>query len=135
MKTLHYTKPHNLGALHAELLAAIPTLRPVAGPDTVLQAVASVQDRGNEVYVIVPDAVADADVAAVIAAHTNPPPPDTTPPDYGADAADLSDYTALRQWVTLSRGYVANGSPTAADTIAQVKRNTRAILAILRRLT
>jgi hypothetical protein len=46
----------------------------------------------------------------------------------------LNNLTVVRQWVSATRTYIDLASPTAAETRAQVERNARAILAILRRM-
>lgn len=134
MHRITATKPHNLNALLDEMLAAIPALRPVARPDGRLDAMLSLSGDGSTIEATVPDAVADADVLAVINAHTNPLPPDTSPPDFGADAQSLNDYPALRTAVDNLRTYLALASPTAAQSASALKLTIRVLLALVRRI-
>jgi hypothetical protein len=67
--------------------------------------------------------------AAVVAAHVPPPVPPQ--PNYGNDAADVDRQAA--QAVSQLRTFIANGSPTNAEVVAQVKLNARVLLALMRR--
>ena len=77
MKTLTYTRPHNLSRLHADLHAAMPSLRPVE--DAILpfpgmhRAVMFLASDGETVTLIVPDDTDEAAAAAVLAAHDPTP--------------------------------------------------------------
>lgn len=77
MKPLTYTKPHHARKLHAELLAALPALRPVPGPGGFDYAVFELSSRGDTVTLSVPDGTDEAAVAAVVNAHTPAAPPPT----------------------------------------------------------
>ncbi len=133
-KHLHFDKPNNLTALHAELLAAIPALRPVPGTDGLPEAVIVLTGAGTAIDLFVPDNADETAISAVVAAHTNPPPPDTTEPDFGTDAADLTNYPAIRTAVTNLRAYVGLASPTAAQSTAALQLLIKVVLAILRRM-
>lgn len=75
MQTLTYTKPHVLGTLHDELLALVPGLAPVPGPDGMLVAVLALWDDGGDVITMtVPDDADEPAIAAVVAAHPADPP-------------------------------------------------------------
>jgi hypothetical protein len=118
-------KPIILDKLRAELQAAgIAVDGLVLTDQDGRRAVLASDDQGR--WAELP---AGSDV--IVAAHDGTPP---TPPDYGADAADLNNLTVVRQWVSATRTYIDLASPTAAETRAQVERNARAILAILRRM-
>lgn len=73
-----------------------------------------------------------AGMTAVLAAHDGTPP---APPNYGSDAPDIADNATVVQWVADTRAFLALSPPTQAQTLAQVQRNARALLAIVRRLT
>lgn len=66
--------------------------------------------------------------------HNNAPVAFPTPPAYGADADDINDMTKVQAYATTAKTFLANGSPTQAETLAQVRRNTRAILSFARYL-
>lgn len=86
-----------------------------------------------EIYTYRPDGSAvdlPAAAAAVIAAHIAPGP--VTPPSYGPDAADIDRQAAAA--VTALRSFIANGSPTNAEVVANSKLQNRVLLALLRRV-
>lgn len=66
--------------------------------------------------------------------HDQPIPTTPGPINAGADAPDLTDRTIVDTWLAATNTYIGTASPTAAETTAQVKRNARAIKAILRRV-
>lgn len=78
---------------------------------------------GNEVLDLAPGA------GAVLAAHVSPTP--SPPADYGSDAADLDQQAA--QAAAQLRAFIATGSPTNAEVVAQVRLQARVILALMRR--
>lgn len=53
---------------------------------------------------------------------------------YGNDAVDITNLDAVRQYVQASRTFLNEATHTQTSVAAQTERNTRAILAILRRL-
>jgi hypothetical protein len=53
---------------------------------------------------------------------------------YGNDAIDITNIATVKQYVQASRANLSKTNRTQADLEAQVDRNTRAILAILRKL-
>lgn len=53
---------------------------------------------------------------------------------YGADAVDITNMDVIKQYVQASRANINKANRTQADLEAQVDRNTRAILALLRKL-
>ena len=63
MKTLTFTKPHDLSQLHDEILVAIPALRPKDGP------VMRVEGLGDQIFLYVPDAASEPAIQAVVNAH------------------------------------------------------------------
>jgi hypothetical protein len=74
--TLTYTHPHHLSKLSDELMAAVPSIAPVPGPDGVNMAVMTLSDDGGDVITMtVPDEADEAAIAAVVAAHDPTPPP------------------------------------------------------------
>ena len=68
-KRLNFSKAHNLGQLHDEILAAIPALAPT--PDGAGQRVAimGVEGLGDGLWLTVPDGTDEVALAAVVAAH------------------------------------------------------------------
>jgi hypothetical protein len=118
------TKPIILEKLRDELHAAgidVPGL--VLATENGQNVLRAVNAQGR--WVDMP-----AGAAAVVDAHDGTPP---TPPNFGTDAADLADVAIVRQWVSATRTYIGQATPTAADTRAQVERNARAIMALLKR--
>lgn len=65
--------------------------------------------------------------------YPDPPPRDTTPPDWN-DSSDLSNYAALRTAVQNLRDYLNTASPTAAQSATALKVLIRVVLGILKRL-
>lgn len=118
----------------SELMSGVPGLQPEMLPNGHQSAVFSMTGDGTAIELLVPDDVQDAAVQAVIDAHTNPPPPDRTPPDFGTDAADLSNYPTLRAAVGNLRQYVGLANPTAAQSAAALKLVVQVVLAMLRRM-
>ena len=73
MKTLTYSKPHDLGGLQDELIAQVPSLRPVDGPRGK-EAVFSLSGGvTNAITLDVPSASNTAAIDAVVAAHDPAP--------------------------------------------------------------
>ena len=72
MKTLTYTRRHDLGRLHDELLAA-------GVPLPLLDGCTPVQGRGDEIILSVPDDADEQAIAAVVAAHDPTPVPEPDP--------------------------------------------------------
>jgi hypothetical protein len=68
-KRLNFSKAHNLGQLHDEILAAFPALAPT--PDGAGQRVAimGVEGLGDGLWLTVPDGTDEVALAAVVAAH------------------------------------------------------------------
>lgn len=70
---LTYTRPNDLSKLHDELLAAIPSLRPVGMTPRMI-----VEGAGEDIYLTVPS---DADVSAIYAVvQAHDPTPRPQPP-------------------------------------------------------
>jgi len=112
---LTYTLPgHDLSQLHDELLAAIPGLRPVDGPNGYPVPRLAVEGEGPTVRLTVPDGTVEAEVAAVVAAHA---PQAVYDPD-----ARLREVQALRR-VALVRGglQIAKARVAAAGTLDELK--------------
>lgn len=53
---------------------------------------------------------------------------------YGSDPIDLADLALVKSYVQASRTFLTEAPHTQASVAAQTERNTKAILAILRRL-
>lgn len=66
-------------------------------------------------------------VAQAMTAHASP-----VAVDYGADAGNVVDLEQVRSFVQASRTFLGNATPTNAQVLAQVQRNTRALLALVR---
>jgi len=73
MKTLRFTKPHDLGRLHDELLAAMPSLRQTRtgaeGLNEALPGNMRVEGRGDDIWLIVEDSADKQAIAYVVTAH------------------------------------------------------------------
>ena len=76
MKRLHFQAPNNLGLLHDELMAAIPSLapQPIAGEtmgdgSPKMAPAMTMEGSNDDVWLGVPDDADEAAIAAVIAAH------------------------------------------------------------------
>ena len=69
MKRLHFQKPNDLSRLHDELLAAIPSLRPVINVRGEREPVMQVEGKGNDIWLTVPDGADEAAIGAVVTAH------------------------------------------------------------------
>ena len=76
MKTLHFQLENDLSLLHDELLAAVPSLRPVQcgfvdpvtrGP--TLEPVMRMEGLAGEVWLVVPDDAEEAAIELVVRAH------------------------------------------------------------------
>lgn len=52
---------------------------------------------------------------------------------YGNDAADITNLAVVQQYVQASRAFLVEASHTPASVAQQTERNTRAILALLRK--
>lgn len=85
MKTLTYTRAHNLGQLHDQIMAGVPALagtyaRPGDGAQEPKLRAESV---GDAIRLTVPDDADEGAIAAVVAAHVPaPPPPGVTSDDF-----------------------------------------------------
>jgi hypothetical protein len=66
--------------------------------------------------------------------HDQPPVPMPPPLNVGTDAPDMSDRPLIETWIADTNAYLGTASPSAGETVAQVKRNARAIKAIVKRL-
>lgn len=79
MKRLHFVKPNNLSWLHDQLLAAIPALRPVGAPPAAPVPVMTVEGRGDDIWLTVPDTADEPAIAFIVQAHdpaaVRPPTP------------------------------------------------------------
>jgi hypothetical protein len=53
---------------------------------------------------------------------------------WGNDPTNIADLAVVKQYVQTSRDYLQKPGRTQGDVIAQVDRNTHAILALLKRL-
>ena len=87
MKTLSYRKVHNLSLLHDQILAAVPSLRPVPKPSepSVLEAVMRVEGQGDDIWLTVPDTADEAAITVIVQAHdATRPVPRTPDPDLAA---------------------------------------------------
>lgn len=104
MKTFTFNIQNNLSALHDELLAAIPALRPIPiGPDDnepVMRIEGKNEgDNAGWVRLTVPDAIKKTDLQPVIQAHD----PNKPRPDPRRDRRDrMTDLIALGKtnWTT-----------------------------------
>lgn len=114
MKTLTFVRPHNLGKLHDELLAA-------GVPLPLVDGCTPVQGRGNEIMLTVPDDADEQLIAAVVAAHdpTAVPAPD---PDAELEAA-IAAATTLEELKDALLGKVRAGQAKgrAVEAPAKVK--------------
>jgi hypothetical protein len=126
VRTLTFDRPNLLSKLHDELLAAVPAVRPVTGPDGTLVAVMRVEGDGNLIRLTVPDAADETAITAVVAAHD--PTPDPVP-DFGNDATTRDQ---LVSGVTQLRAYLALSNPTAAQSAAALKLVIRGFLFLLK---
>jgi hypothetical protein len=106
MKNLSITRPHRLSKLSDELLAAVPSLRPVAGVDGVNVARAVVSGDGRILQLQLPDDADEQAIRAVVDAH------DATTPGTAEVAVTLAAGNettvrdrleqALNNWATLT---------------------------------
>ncbi len=67
-KTFTYTRKHNPGQLYEELLVRVEGVQPVMG-SLGPEAVMTVESKGDEVTITVPDTVDGRQVAGTVAAH------------------------------------------------------------------
>lgn len=100
MKTLIFSKPHHLGQLHDELLAAVPGCAAIIRADGEREAVCRVEGRDDGfIRISFPDNVDEAEITTVVETHV----PD---PQYGLEKRITSDDVMkmndpeLRQWLT-----------------------------------
>lgn len=92
-KVLIYTHPYDLSKLADELIAAIPSVRPVVGPDGKMWGVMTVAGLPDGVVeIIVPEDVDEKAIAAVIAAHD--PTPKIVPAPGPTQPEQLSAFIA-----------------------------------------
>jgi hypothetical protein len=100
MRTLTYTRPHDLSRLHDELLAAgaIPLLTD--------KGTTPVQGLGDEIYLTVPDDADEQAIAAIVAAHDPTPVPEPDP-DAELEAAIEAAQTDIDATATLEELKVA----------------------------
>jgi hypothetical protein len=102
MKTLHFTKANNLSALHDQLLAALPDLRPTFNSRGEREAVIRVEGLGDHIWLTAPDSADIAAITAIVQAHdptTLPPIPPTPSSQRVAEllAIPRSDWTVAQQ--------------------------------------
>jgi hypothetical protein len=123
---LTYHKPgHDLSALHDELLAAIPALAPVPGPDGPVPVMA-VEGEGPTVRLTVPDGTDTGAVDAVVAAHVPQTPYDPT--------AQAREVAAVRRRERVRGDYdSARALVAAATTVEELRAATLAALDRLQR--
>lgn len=128
-KTLAYTRPHSLTKLHAELLAAVPSLRPQNGA-----AVMRISGNGTQLVLEVPDAADEAQIGGVVTAHDPTPLPVPPAPTFNGDdtprdqlASAVSDLRTYLARPAADRALAANWVPALATTI-------RLVLFMLRRM-
>lgn len=113
MRILTFDRPHNLGKLQDEIVAAIPELAPV-GEGMDRQARISVSGDGKTLTVGVPDDFEDDQaLVAVIDAHDPAPTPE--PPPIAAIEDRVADAAAAAVGAVLP--FVAPGA-TPADIVA-----------------
>lgn len=130
---LTYSHQNSLPKLLDELLAAIPALRPVpAGDGGLPVAVLHLWGDGDSITLEVPDAVDEAAVTAVVAAHDPTPLPVPASPDFGSDLPANFAFQ-LADGVSQLRTYLALSAPTAAQSAAALKLVIRALFFLLRR--
>jgi hypothetical protein len=133
MRTLMFTHPYALNKLHDELLAALPALRPIAGPDGQPAAILLVEGLPDGVLrLTVPDDADAAAITAVVAAHDPTPLPVPASPDFGSDLPANFAFQ-LADGVSQLRTYLALSAPTAAQSAAALKLVIRALFFLLRR--
>lgn len=110
MKTLHYSRAHNLSKLADELLTGVPSLQPVANANGLRVASCIIEGDGAEVRLTVPDDVDETAVAAIIAKHDSTPIPEPPTPDDVLVTALTAATTlpqlkaALLNWAQAKRG-------------------------------
>ncbi len=119
MKRLQYTRQVNLGRLNDQLLAQIPALAPVPGPGGFPTAVFTLEGDATKAIVTVPDAVDQATVDAVVAAHDGTPTVPPPAPDYGSEMVDVTQNAAAA--VQQMRDFINTASPTNAQVVANLK--------------
>lgn len=113
MRRLTFARPHRLGKLHDELLAAVPTLRPVVRQDRENVAVMTISGDGQTLTLAIPDDADDAAIEAVVAAHDATTPSTTEAQQTQTAAND----TTIRQDIT-------SRLQTMRDLAAKVEANT-----------
>lgn len=131
MKTLTYSKLHDLGGLHDELIAAVPSLRPVDGPDGFKVAVMTVLGVGDVITLEVPSASNTSAIDEVVAAH-DPAPYVAARAAKKANESTVSSnvrnaLTQLRQART-----VLNGTPSNAQILQAVRMHNDVLLALVK---
>jgi hypothetical protein len=99
MKTLTFVRPHDLGKLHDELLAA-------GVPLPLVNGCTPVQGRGDEIMLTVPDDADEQLIAAVVAAH-DPAPAPAPDPDAELKAAIEAAQAQIERTATLDELRVA----------------------------
>jgi hypothetical protein len=104
VKPLRYSRPHHLGKLHDELLAAVPELAALERDDGSREAVFTLSGDGSRLELQVPDDLdqkAIAAIAAVVDAHEpSPPPPPASTVNEQAMRQKLEDRLAELRTLT-----------------------------------
>lgn len=120
MKNLTFNRPNLLSKLHDELLAAVPSIRPVNGTPVM-----AVSGDDTHVYLTIPDNADNVAVTAVVNAHDPTPPPVPRAIDYGGDQSTRDQ--AVDAVVQL-RQYLGVASPTLAQSTSALKVLIRMVL-------
>lgn len=132
MKTLVYTIQHRLNKLHDELIAAIPALAPVGVPPN-RDAVFSISGDGILLTLIVPDAISEPQIQAVLAAHdpTTPSAAEIATATANANEQTLRD-RADQAVATLESAYANWTTLTAVQKDQALRLQMRATSTLLR---
>jgi hypothetical protein len=138
MARLHFTGPVRPGKLLEELIAAIPACAPVPGPlgpvaVTTVETPPGSGPQATECWVTVPDTVAPAAVAAVVAAH-NAATPSAGEQQSAADTVTLADlrtqYQTMKAGLGTIRTHMATIQASANPTTANLASLQRVVDAV-----
>ena len=69
MKRLHFTRANNLNQLHEEIVAAVPSVRPQLNAFGEQEAVMTVEGKGDDIWLTVPDDADETAISTVVTAH------------------------------------------------------------------